>query len=162
MQQRVFQDDLFTVSSPRLRAMGVIRPEAASAMVAFGDGDDAFTREIKTWHRKWVSLFICPWCGGKARILRLFDGAPRCRNCLCRAGIQFRIAYGTPAERAEARTRRIEKLQAKLNGGPLRLHPRKGRGVERRRALELSLRRAQVVERLGLLEEVERWRGRQK
>ena len=39
------------------------------------------------------------------------------------------------------------------------VHPRGGRGIERRRPLELSLKRAMVVERLGLLEEVERWRG---
>jgi hypothetical protein len=161
---RTFMDDLFAVNSARLRAMGVIEPEATSALVTFGEGDDAFTREIKTWHRRWshnrgISLFICPRCEGKAQILRLFDGAPRCRRCLKALGVQFRISYGSPVERAEARARRIEKLRAKLNGGPLRLHPRGGRGIERRRPLELALKRARVVERLGLLEEVERWRG---
>ena len=87
---------------------------------------------------------------------------PQCRKCLKRSGVQFRIAYGTRAERAEARARRIEKLRAKLSGGPLRVHPRGDRDLERRRPLELSLRRAMVVSRLGLLEEVERWRGPQK
>jgi hypothetical protein len=161
---RVFQDDLFAVNSARLRAMGVIRPDAISALVSFGEGESAFTREIRVWHRKWshgrgISLFLCPRCEGKAQFLRLYDGAPQCRKCLIRAGVQFRIAYGTRAERAEARARRIEKLREKLNGGPLRVHPRGGRGIERRRPLELSLKRARVVERLGLFEEVERWRG---
>jgi hypothetical protein len=161
---RLFQDDLLAVNSARLRAEGVIRPDAASAIVSFGEGESALRREIKVWHRAWspargISLLICPQCQGRAQILRLFDGAPQCRKCLKRAGVQFRIAYGTRAERAEARARRIEKLRAKLNGGPLRVHPRGGRGIERRKPLELSLRRAMVAQRQGLLEEVERWRG---
>ena len=53
------------------------------------------------------------------------------------------------SERAEARTKRIEKLTAKLAGGPLRLD---GRGMARRRELELSLRRALIRERERLLE----------
>jgi hypothetical protein len=163
-EARQYQDDLLSVNAARLRAEGTIRPDATSAIICFGEGDAALKREIKVWHRAWscgrgISLFICPRCGGKAQILRLFDGAPQCRKCLIRSGVQFRIAYGTRAERAEARARRIEKLREKLNGGPLRLHPRGGRGIERRRPLELSLKRAMVVERLGLLEEVERWRG---
>lgn len=161
---RQFQDDLLAVNSARLRAEGTIRPDATSAIVSFGQGETALRREIRTWHRAWshgrgISLFICPRCGGKAQILRLFDGAPQCRKCLKRAGVEYRIAYGSRAQRAEARAKRIEKLRAKLNGGPLRVHPRGGRGIERRRPLELSLKRAQIVERLGLLEEVERCRG---
>ena len=166
---RVFQDDLLSVNAARLRALGVIVPGAASAVVCFGDGDPStgsgpLRREIRVWHRAWscgrgISLFICPRCEGKAQFLRVYDGAPQCRKCLIRSGVQFKIAYGTRAERADARARRIEKLRAKLSGGPLRAHPRQGRGIERRRPLELSLKRAMVVERLGLLEEVERWRG---
>jgi hypothetical protein len=161
---RAFQDDLFAVNAARQRALGVISPAMASAVIVFGEGEGALRREVKVWHRRWshgrgISLFICPKCGGKAQILRLHDGAPQCRKCLMRSGVQFRIAYGTRAERAEARARRIEKLRAKLNGGPLRLHPREGRDLERRRPLEWSLRRAMVVERLGLLQEVEKWRG---
>ena len=81
---RVFQDDLVAVNSARLRAEGVIKPEATIAIVRFGEGESAFTREIKTWHRKWshgrgISLFICPKCEGKAQKLRVFDGAPQCR-----------------------------------------------------------------------------------
>jgi hypothetical protein len=164
VMSRIFQDDLLSVNSARLRALGVIVPGAATAIVSFGEGADALKREIRVWHREWshgrgLSLFLCPRCGGKAQILRVYDGAVWCRNCLKRAGVQYKIAYGTEAEQAEARARRIEKLRAKLNGGSLRVHPREGRGIERRRPLELSLKRAMVVERLGLLEEVERWRG---
>jgi hypothetical protein len=161
---RTFQDDLFGLNAARLRAMGVISPDAETAVIVFGEGDGALRREVKVWHRRWshgrgISLFICPKCEHLAQILRLHDGAPQCRKCLMRQGVQFRITHGTRAERAEARARRIEKLRAKLNGGPLRLHPREGRDIERRRPLEWSLRRALIAEREGLLEEVERWDG---
>jgi hypothetical protein len=83
--------------------------------------------------------------GGVALRVRTQD----CRNCLKRRGVQFRIAYGTRAERAEARTKRIERLRAKLAGGSLRVD---GRGMARRDELELSLRRALIREREGFLE----------
>jgi hypothetical protein len=161
---RTFIDDLVSVNSSRLRAMGVIKPDATSAIVSFGEGDDALKRELRTWHRRFrngrgISLLLCPRCEGKAQFLRLFDGAVLCRKCLYRLGVKDKINYGNKAERTEARARRIEKLRAKLAGGPLRLHPRGDRDLERRRPLELSLKRALIVERQGLLEEVERWRG---
>jgi hypothetical protein len=93
--------------------------------------------------------FFVRRAGGKAQLLKLHDGRPQCRNCLKRRGVQFQIAYGTRAERAEARTTRIEKLRAKLVGPPLRLD---GRGIRRRRELELSLHRALIREREDLLE----------
>jgi hypothetical protein len=158
---REFQDDLVAVNSARLRALGVIKPDASTAVVRFGDGADALVREVQVWHRyfcngRGISLFLCPACGGKAQLLKLYDGRPQCRNCLRRRGVQFRIAYGTRAERAEARAARIERLKAKLTGGPLRALPRAGRGIERRRELELSLRRALIREREKLLDEVAR------
>jgi hypothetical protein len=151
---REFQDDLIAVNSARLRALGLIRPEASSALISFGEGVDALVREVRVWHRRFrngrgISLFLCPACGRKAQLLKLHDGRPQCRNCLKRRGVQFRIAYGTRSERAEARTKRIEKLTAKLAGDSLRLD---GRGIVRRRELELSLRRALIRERERLLE----------
>jgi hypothetical protein len=152
--ERQFQDDLIAVNSARLRALGVIRPDAVSTVVTFGEGADALVREVRVWHRTFrngrgISLFLCLACGKKARLLKLHDGQPQCRNCLKRRGVQFRIAYGTRAERAEARTKRIEKLTAKLADASLRLD---GRGMARRRGLELSLRRALIREREGLLD----------
>ena len=149
-----YQDDLYAVNSARLRALGVIRPDASSATVGFGQGADALVREVRVWHRTFrngrgISLFLCPICDGKAQLLKLHDGRPQCRNCLKGRGIQFRIAYGTRLERAEARTSRIEKLRVKLAAGALRLD---GRGLARRRELELSLRRALIREREGFLE----------
>jgi hypothetical protein len=143
-----------SVNSARLRAFGVIKPDAVSAVVTFGEGADALRREVEVWHRKFrngrgISLFICPACGRKAQLLKLHDGRPHCRNCLKRRGIQFRSAYRTRAERAEARALRIEKLTAKLASGSLRLD---GPGLARRRELELSLRRALIREREGFLD----------
>ena len=152
--EREFQDDLIAVNSARLRALGVIRPDASNVTISFGEGANALVRDVQLWYRKFrngrgISLFLCPACGGKAQRLKLYDGAPQCRNCLKRRGVQFRIAYGSRLERAEARTKRIEKLRTKLAGGPLRLD---GRGVARRRELELSLQRALIREREQLLE----------
>jgi hypothetical protein len=154
---REYQDDLVSVNSARLRAQGVIRPDATSAIVCFGEGEAALKRTVKVWHRVFrngraQSLFYCPHCGGKAQVLKVYDGRVRCRRCLMRAGVQFRSAYGSREERAEARERQIEALRAKLAGGSLRLHPRGGRGIERRRELELSLRRAEIREREKMLE----------
>jgi hypothetical protein len=154
---RQFQDDLLAVNSARLRALGVIGPDAVSAIVCFGEGEAALKREVRVWHRQFrngraQSLFYCPHCGGKAQILKVYDGRVQCRRCLIRAGVQFRAAYGSREERAAARERRIEALKAKLAGGSLRVHPRGGRGIERRRELELSLRRALIREREKMLE----------
>jgi hypothetical protein len=154
VMEREFQDDLVAVNSARLRALGIIQPDDLSAIISFGEGTDALLREVRVWHRTFsngrgISLFLCPMCGHKAQLLKLHDGYPQCRDCLKRRGVQFRIAYGTRLARAEARTKRIEKLRAKLAGGPLRLD---GRGMARRGELELSLRRALIRQREGLLE----------
>jgi hypothetical protein len=154
---RAYQDDLVSVNSARLRAEGVIKPDAVSATIRFGEGADALKREVRVWHRQFrngraQSLFYCPHCQGKAQILKVYDGRIQCRNCLRRAGVQFRAAYGTREERAQSREKRVEALKAKLAGGSLRVHPRGGRGIERRRELELSLRRAEIRQREKLLE----------
>jgi hypothetical protein len=161
---RTFIDDLVSVNSARLRALGVIKPDATSAIVCFGEGDDALKRELRTWHRRFrngrgISLLLCPQCQQRAQFLRLFDGAVLCRKCLYRLGVKDKIKYGNKAERAEARAVWIQKLGAKLSGGPLRVHPRGDRDIERRRPLEMALKRARIVERRGLLKEVEKWAG---
>ena len=152
---REFQDDLASVSAAVLRREGIIKPGAASALVCFDAGAEA--KEIKLWHRifrngRGLSLFLCPACGGKAKYLRLYDGRWQCRKCLIRQGLQFRIAYGTRAERAEAREKHIERLRVRVGASALRARPGGGRGVEGRRSLEMSLRRGLIREREKLLE----------
>jgi hypothetical protein len=154
---REYQDDLPVINSARLRALGVIKPDAISALVCFGEGEDALKREVRVWHRVFrngraQSLFYCPACGGKAQILKVYDGRVRCRRCLMRSGVQFKAAYGTKEERVAARERQIEALKAKLSGPPLRLKALPGLRVARRRELEMSLRRAEIRQREKMLE----------
>ena len=100
---RQFQDDLLRVNAARLRALGVIVPGATSATVSFGEGDAALKREIKVWHRAWscgrgLSLFLCPRCGGKAQILRLFDG----RRSVASVSSAPACSFGSPMGRGRS------------------------------------------------------------
>jgi hypothetical protein len=153
---RLFQEDLPSVSISPLRAAGIVTPDMEWAVIAFGDGDNALKRRVRVTHMRFPktggswSYFVCPDCGRLARILKLHD-RPMCRRCLLRLKIGFRVAGGSPAERSEARATRIEKLRARLDGGSLRLHPRPGRVMDRRRTLELSLKRAMIAARQDLL-----------
>ena len=150
-----FQDDLLEVSVSRLRASGAITADATSVVVSFGQGDDALRREVRVVHRKFPnggswSLFLCPTCGRRVRKLKLHERV-MCWRCCVQSGLGYRISDGSAAERAKARARRTERLQAQLLGGPLRLRPRPGRVMDRRGALELRLRRARIVGRLSVL-----------
>jgi hypothetical protein len=151
----MFQDDLETINVSKLRAMGAIAADATSVIVSFGQGDDALRREVRVVHRKFPnggswSLFLCPSCGRRVRKLKLHEKV-MCWRCCVQSGLGYHISDGSAAERAEARARRTERLQAQLGGGPLRLRPRPGRVMDRRRALELRLRRARIVGRLSVL-----------
>jgi hypothetical protein len=66
-------------------------------------------------------------------------------------GARYQVMSGSPAERAEARNAHVKRLRRLLEGPAARLHPRPGRTLDRRGALELSLRRALMAEREGLL-----------
>jgi hypothetical protein len=150
-----FQDDLLEVSVSGLRASGAIAADATSVVIAFGQGDNALRREVRVVHRMFPnggswSLFICPTCGRRVRKLKLHEKV-MCWRCCVQGGLGYRISDGSAAERAEARARRTERLQAQLGGGPLRLRPRPGRVMDRRGALELRLRRARIVCRLSVL-----------
>ena len=118
-------------------------------------GDDALRREVRVVHRKFPNgglwaLFLCPTCGRRVRKLKQHEKV-MCWRCCAQGGLGYRISDGSAAERAEARARRTERLQAQLGGGPLRLRPRPGRVMDRRGALELRLRRARIVGRLSVL-----------
>jgi hypothetical protein len=147
-------DDLPAANVSRLRALGVVKEGMTHVVIAFGEGEQK--RLIGVAHMKFPnggswSFFRCPNCGGRARVLRLYGERPMCRACCLRNGARYRIAGGSPAERAEARAGRIENLRARLDGGPARLNPRPGRTLDRRGALEFSLRRALFATRQGLL-----------
>ena len=134
------RDDLPAVSVSRLRASGAIAPDATSVVIAFGEGEAALKREVRLTHRcfpqggSW-SFFLCPSCSRRARTLRLYDGRLACRWC---DGLLLRCQMEGRGTRE-----RIDRLRERLYGAePAR---------QRRRALELSLRRALIVERRKLL-----------
>jgi hypothetical protein len=138
-----------------LRAEGVVTSDSTRVVVAFGEGENAPKREVPVMRQAFSNggswtWYVCPICGGLARVLRLHE-RPMCRRCCRRQGLRYRCERGSLAERAEARAVRIEKLRELLTGGPARLCPRRGRVLDRRGSLEVSLRRALIAARQGVL-----------
>jgi hypothetical protein len=74
-----------------------------------------------------------------------------CRRCCLREGIGYRVSSGTAVERDVTRVARLHKLRKLLDGGPVRLHPRPGRKLDRRWSLTVSWRRGMIRERQDLL-----------
>jgi hypothetical protein len=79
--------------------------------------------------------------------LWLVDDAPRCRVCLEKLGVRYRAAYGFGrTERLRERDRRIDRLQAMLEGAPMRFNPVPpnwgNRRLDRRNRLTVALQRA--------------------
>jgi hypothetical protein len=146
---RQFIDDLPTSPSvSRLRAMGAINPASKTVLVTFGEGEAALKREVRVAHTRFPSggswsYFVCPSCARRVRTIRLHE-KPMCRRCCLQHGLRYRSGAGSPTEKAEARRVQVERLKAKLEGGPLRFKPRPGRTIDRRRSLELSLTRALI------------------
>ena len=152
---RLFQDDLPSVSISRLRASGIVTSDTKSVEIVFGEGADGLRREVKVVHRRFPnggewSFFLCPVCDRPARVLKLHD-KPICRRCCLRHGVGYRVSSGTPVERDVARVARLQKLRKQLDGGPVRLHPRPGRKLDRRWSLTVSWRRGMIREREDLL-----------
>ncbi len=152
---RLFQDDLPSVSISPMRASGVVTPDMEWVDVSFGEGGSALKRRIRLTHHKFRnggswSFFVCPDCGRPARSLKL-NGRPMCRRCCLRHGVGYRISSGSPVERDAARVARLQKLRELLDGGPVRLHPRPGRRLDRRWSLTVSWRRGMIRQRQDLL-----------
>ncbi len=99
------------------------------------------------------SYFVCPKCSRRAKKLWLVDDAPRCRLCLEKLGVRYRAAYGFGrSERLRERDRRVDKLQAMLEGGPMRIKPVPpnwgNRRLDRRNRLTWALQQARIATRL--------------
>jgi hypothetical protein len=154
---RVFFDQLVSVGVSRLKAVGAIRLEDRQALIPFGERNKligvahTIFRNGGSW-----SYFRCPKCGARSKKLWLVDDAPRCRRCLEKLGVRYRASYGFGrSERLRERDRRIDRLQAMLEGGPLRLKPVPpswgNRRLDRRNRLTVALRRARIATRLVLI-----------
>ena len=122
---RIFFDQLVSLAASRLKATGAIRLEDRHGIIAFGDKQKlvgvAHTRFPNggSW-----SYFRCPKCGPEGKKLWFVDDAPRCRLCLEKLGVRYRAAYGFGrTERLRERDRRVDRLQAMLDGGPMRFKP---------------------------------------
>jgi hypothetical protein len=151
---RIFFDELPSMGVSRLRATGVIRLEDRRVVIPFG-GRMKLIGVAHTVFKNggsW-SFFRCPKCGGRAKKLWLVDDAPRCRLCLEKLGVRYRSAYAFgQSERLRERDRRVDRLQAMLEGGPLRVKPVPAnwgnRRLDRRIRLTWSLQRARIFTRL--------------
>jgi len=95
-------------------------------------------------------------CSGRKKKLWLVDDAPRCLSCCWSLGVRYRSAYGFGrAERVRERDRRVDRLQAMLEGGPMRFKPVPpnwgNRRLDRRNRLTWALQRARIATRLALI-----------
>ena len=154
---RTFFDELVSIAASRLRATGAIRLEDRQALIPFGEQN----KLIGVAHTKFPnggswSYFVCPKCGRRAKKLWLVDDAPRCRLCLEKLGVRYRAAYGFGrTERLRERDRRVDRLQAMLEGGPMRFKPVPpnwgNRRLDRRNRLTVALQRARIATRLALI-----------
>jgi hypothetical protein len=154
---RIFFDELVGVSVSRLKATGLIRLEDQWVRIPFGEQ----TKLIGVTHTvfknggSW-SYFRCPTCGARSKRLWLLDDAPRCRLCLEKLGVRYRGAYGFGrTERLRERDRRVDRLQAMLEGGPMRFKPVPpnwgNRRLDRRNRLTWALQQARIATRLALI-----------
>jgi hypothetical protein len=153
--RRVFFDQLVGVGASRLKATGAIRLEEQQAIIPFGDKQ----KLVGVAHTKFPnggswSFFVCPRCGGRRKKLWLVADAPRCGRCLEKLGVRYRSAYAFGrSERLRERDRRVDRLQAMLDGGPMRFKPAPpnwgNRRLDRRNRLTWALKRARIATRLA-------------
>jgi hypothetical protein len=141
-------DDLPQVRVATLVALGEIGRDAKTARVRFGD--DRVEYQIGVSLRRfrnggfWAML-VCPRCGGGAQRLRLLGDRPACGKCVRASGLIYRSqSVRTEKRHAVTAPPRIARLNS---NGPLRVHPRPGRMLDRRANLEFALRRSRIVAR---------------
>jgi hypothetical protein len=153
--RRVFFDQLVSVGVSRLKARGAIRLEDRQAIIPFGEQN----KLIDVAHTKFPnggawSYLVCPKCGRRAKRLWLVNEAPRCVKCCWSLGVRYRASYGFGrTARLKERDRRVDKLQAMLDGGPMRFKPVPPswgkRRLDRHSRLTWALRQARIVTRLA-------------
>jgi len=154
---RIFFDELASLAASRLKATGVIRLEDRQAVIPFGDQNKLIDiAHTIFWNGGSWSYFRCPKCGARSKKLWLVDDAPRCRRCLEKLGVRYRAAYGFGrTERLKERDRRVDRLQAMLEGGPMRFKPVPpnwgNRRLDRRNRLTAALQRVRIATRLALI-----------
>ena len=152
---RIFFDELVSVAVSRLKATGAIRLEDRHGIIAFGDKQ----KLVGVAHTKFPnggswSYFRLPEMrsqGKKALARRrrtTLQALPRKARRALPRGLRLR-----PTERLRERDRRVDRLQAMLEGGPMRFKPVPpnwgNRRVDRRNRLTAALQRARIATRLA-------------
>ena len=102
------------------------------------------------------SYFRCPKCNRRAKRLWLIEDAPHCVSCCWSLGVRYRSAYGFGRiARWRERDRRIDRLEAMLEGGPMPFKPVPpnwgNRRLDRRNRLTWALHQARIATRLALI-----------
>ena len=142
---RVYQDDLPTIATPRLRAAGLITADMTSATIALASGPvTVHLSHLRFPNGGSWSFFLAPCCGRQAKALRLYDDRLLCRVCLLARGVRWRIEDVARPQRARMR---IPKLKAKLESEVhrrLRPHLRWSK-MERRQRYETALARCEYI-----------------
>ena len=153
---RIFFDELVSLAASRLKATGVIRLEDRQVLIPFDEQNKLIgVAHTIFWNGGSWSFFRCPKCGARSKKLWLVDDAPRCIRCLEKLGVRYRASYGFGrTERLRERDRRVDKLQAMLEGGPMRFKPVPpnwgNRRLDRRNRLTWALQQARIATRLAL------------
>src|ERR1700733_9683064 len=152
---RLFFDEFVSIAASRLRATGAIRLEDQHGIIAFGEKQKlvGLAHTVFKNGGSW-SYFVCPKCGRRAKKFWLVEDAPHCRLCLEKLGVRYRAAYGFGrTERLRERDRRVDKLQAMPEGGPMRFKPVPpnwgNRRLDRRNLSAAALQRARIATRLS-------------
>ena len=111
-------------------AIAGVQVEVALQLVRFANGG--------SW-----SFALCPHCGRRARVLKLFDGCVLCWRCCCSRGACYRVWPLSVRQRAELRT---PELIARLSSTESeRLKPVLWGTMERRRRHEVALARNEFI-----------------
>jgi hypothetical protein len=135
-----FQDDLPAISVSRLRASGAVTAEMRWTTVA---GVEVGLQLVRFANGGSWSFFVCPHCGRRARVLKLFEGSVLCWRCCHRRGGRYRVQTMSSKRCAE---HRIPKLRAMLETDvSLRLKPVLWGVLERRKRHEAALARCEYI-----------------
>ena len=155
---RRFFDEFAQVKVGRFRAMGIIDPAKAQAVIPFPNGKQKLigVHHVHFPNGGSWALFVCPACARRAGKLWLVDDAPRCWKCCNAMNIQHRSKWGFGRqERMLVCDQKLDELIAKLETKtPLRFNgaPKgwlgKAKLVSRSRPLTKAMRRRMISLRL--------------
>lgn len=156
---RRFLDEFEKVRISRFRAMGVVDPARAEALIPFPGGR---TKLLAVRHTRFPngggwSYFVCPGCANRSVHLYLVDDRPLCWKCCNAMNIQRRSKYGFGrATRQEVADRNLDQLIAKLETTErLSFKPNppswagRAQAVSNGRRLTQAMRRSMITLRLS-------------